>query len=81
MDNTGRELLNLLDGLPLALAQAASYLCETGLDTPSYLRLYKQQWGDLMGSGGELDSSLVDYDQRSIRTTWKISLCALVAVS
>ena len=51
MDETGRELLGLLDGLPLALAQAASYLRET----------------------------LVDYEQRSIGTTWTISFRAIEA--
>ncbi|SRR6266536_1686633 len=70
MDETGRELLGLLDGLPLALAQAASYLRETGLDTTSYVRLYKEQWDDLMRSDGESGSPLVDYEQRSIGTTW-----------
>src|SRR5437667_3860617 len=77
MDETGRELLGLLDGLPLALAQAASYLRETGLDTTSYVRLYKQQWDDLMRSGGESGSPLVDYEQRSVGTTWTISFRAV----
>jgi len=79
MDETGRELLGLLDGLPLALAQAASYLRETGLDTPSYIRLYKQQWDDLMRSDGESASPLVDYEQRSVGTTWTISFKAIEA--
>jgi len=52
----------LLDGLPLALAQAASYNRETGLDTALYVRLYKQQWDDLMASDGESGSPLVDYE-------------------
>ena len=69
MDEAGRELLGLLDGLPLALAQAASYIRETGLDTASYVRLYKQQWDDLMGSDGESGSPLVDYEQGSVATT------------
>ncbi|KAJ5811278.1 hypothetical protein N7474_007579, partial [Penicillium riverlandense] len=72
IDKTGRELLSLLDGLPLALAQAASYLRETELDTSSYVRLYKQQWDDLIRSDDEYGTSLIDY-QRSIGTTWMIS--------
>ena len=79
MDEAGRELLGLLDGLPLALAQAASYIRETGLDTASYLRLYKQQWGDLMGSDGESGSPLVDYEQGSVATTWTVSFKAVEA--
>ena len=79
MDETGRELLELLDGLPLALAQAASYLRETRLDTTSYVRLYKQQWDDLMRSDGESGSPLVDYEQRSVGTTWTISFKAIEA--
>ncbi|KAL1835370.1 hypothetical protein VTJ49DRAFT_6917 [Mycothermus thermophilus] len=74
-----RELLSLLDGLPLALAQAASYIRETGLDTASYVRLYKQQWDDLMGSDGELGSPLVDYEQGSVATTWTVSFKAIEA--
>jgi len=69
----------LLDGLPLALAQAATYLRETKLDTASYLRLYKQQWDDLMRYDGETGSPLIDYGQRSIGTTWTISFNAIKA--
>ncbi|KAL2258899.1 hypothetical protein VTK26DRAFT_7612 [Humicola hyalothermophila] len=79
MDEAGRELLGLLDGLPLALAQAASYICETGLSTASYVRLYKQQWDDLMGSDGDSGSPLVDYEQGSVATTWTVSFKAVEA--
>ncbi|KAL1892639.1 hypothetical protein Sste5346_006924 [Sporothrix stenoceras] len=77
LDTAGRELLGLLDGLPLALAQAAAYRRETGLDVTSYVRLYKQQWDDLMTSDTESGSPLMDYDQRSIGTTWTISFKAI----
>ncbi|KAK3896647.1 acyl transferase/acyl hydrolase/lysophospholipase, partial [Staphylotrichum tortipilum] len=77
MDETSRALLGLLDGLPLALAQAASYLRETGLDTAAYIRLYKEQWDDLMRSDGESGSPLLDYEQRSIATAWTISFRAI----
>lgn len=65
-----KELLTQLDGLPLALAQAASYLRETGLDITTYVRLYKQQWDDLMRVDGESGSPLIGYEQRSVATTW-----------
>jgi tetratricopeptide (TPR) repeat protein len=79
MDEAGIELLSLLDGLPLALAQATSYIRETGIDTASYVRLYKQQWDDLMASDGELGSPLLDYDRRSVATTWTVSFKAAEA--
>jgi tetratricopeptide (TPR) repeat protein len=80
-DLDGEELLSLLDGLPLALAQAASYLRETGLDVASYVQLYKQQWDDLMKSDDDAESPLLDYDHRSVGTTWAISLKAIEAKS
>ncbi len=79
MDKAGQELLGLLDGLPLALAQAAAYLRETGLDVASYVRLYTEQWDHLMSSD-EGDSPLVDYEQ-SVGTTWTISFKAIKAKS
>ncbi|KAL1893605.1 hypothetical protein Sste5346_006436 [Sporothrix stenoceras] len=77
LDTAGRELLRLLDGLPLALAQAAAYCRETGLDIASYVRLYNQQWGDLMAPDTEPGSPLIDYDQQRVGTTWTISLKAI----
>ncbi|KAJ1337372.1 protein O-GlcNAc transferase [Microdochium nivale] len=65
------DLLTLLDGLPLALAQAASYLRETGASIPKYLELYRRQWDKLMTSGAS--RPLLDYNQGSIATTWTIS--------
>jgi len=72
MDDAGRTLLSLLDGLPLALARAAAYIRETGQDIASYVRLYKEQWDDLMKSE-ERGLPLADYD-RSVGATWTISL-------
>ncbi|KAF5528920.1 ankyrin 3, partial [Fusarium mexicanum] len=37
-------LLRSLKGLPLALAQAASFLRETGIDVATYNDIYEQQW-------------------------------------
>jgi hypothetical protein len=79
MYEAGRELLGLLDGLPLTLAQAAAYMRETGLDSGSYVRLYKRQWDDLMRCDGESWLPLVDYEQESVATTWTVSLRAVEA--
>ncbi|KXJ85264.1 hypothetical protein Micbo1qcDRAFT_223589 [Microdochium bolleyi] len=65
------DLLTLLDGLPLALAQAASYLRETGASIAKYLEIYRRQWDKLMASGA--GRPLLDYDQGSIATTWTVS--------
>ncbi|TPX13257.1 uncharacterized protein E0L32_006230 [Thyridium curvatum] len=73
MDRTDQELLESLDGLPLALAQAGSYICQTKISTSTYLQLYRKQWDSLMNAGGQPDWPLVDYDHRSVATTWTIS--------
>ncbi|KAI9783465.1 MAG: hypothetical protein M1816_001347 [Peltula sp. TS41687] len=73
------ELLNLLDGLPLALAQAAAYLRESGIDFATYTKFYKQQWKDLMESQDRAGTPLQDYNDRSVWTTWTISYNAIRA--
>jgi tetratricopeptide (TPR) repeat protein len=49
------------------------------VDVSTYVRLYDQQWDDLMESDSESGSPLVDYKQGSIGTTWTISLKAVEA--
>jgi hypothetical protein len=71
--------LSLLDGLPLALAQAAAYLRESGLDFSSYILYYKQQWKDLMESHDRSGFPLLHYSERSVWTTWTISFNAIKA--
>ena len=44
----------------------------------TYVRLYKQQWDELTESDGEAHGTLLlDYRQRSIVTTWTMSLKAI----
>ena len=81
MDESGKELLRRLDGLPLALAQAAAYVRETGCGLATYVRLYEQQWDDLMGSAEPDSRPLLDYHQGSVATTWSISLNAIEAMN
>jgi tetratricopeptide (TPR) repeat protein len=70
-------LLVLLDGLPLAIAQAGAYLQESGGGPGTYLRLYEQQWGELMQSDDLDGDPLHDYPSRSVWTTWAISYQAI----
>jgi tetratricopeptide (TPR) repeat protein len=67
----------LLDGLPLAIAQAGAYLQESGGGPGTYLRLYEQQWSELMQSDDLDGDSLHDYPSRSVWTTWAISYQAI----
>ena len=82
IDAVEREaLLKLLDGLPLAIAQAASYLRQSGIGIGKYIELYKQQWKDLMESQDRAGTPLYDYPERSVWTTWMISYHAIRAKS
>jgi hypothetical protein len=45
------------------------------------VRLYKQQWDDMMRSDSESISPLLDYEQPSVGTTWKLSFKAIEARS
>ncbi|WPJ65110.1 hypothetical protein SMAC4_13869 [Sordaria macrospora] len=74
----GEELKELLDsklgGLPLALAQAAAYIGEANIPIAKYIDLYEKQWDKLLRN---TDSDLLDYDDRSVWTTWTISFNAI----
>ncbi|KAI9659662.1 MAG: hypothetical protein M1829_006570 [Trizodia sp. TS-e1964] len=64
------RLFSLLDGLPLAIAQAGAYLQQSGVSLGTYLTFYKQQWKELMQTRDQVDTPLQD---GSIWTTWTIS--------
>ncbi|MCJ1269239.1 hypothetical protein MMC22_009129 [Lobaria immixta] len=68
------RLFNVLDGLPLAIAQAGAYLQESGVEIETYLKFYKQQWKELQNLA---DAPLQDYPDRSVWTTWAISYNAV----
>ncbi|KAG9198593.1 hypothetical protein G6514_009835, partial [Epicoccum nigrum] len=70
------ELLELLDGLPLALAQAAAYMTGTGMSFSTYTRLYKEEWSKIMDSRHDKHKPLRSYD-RNVATTWTISYTAI----
>ena len=75
------ELFRLLDGLPLAIAQASAYLRQSGIGVAKYIQFYKQQWKSLMESQDRTGMPLRDYPGRSIWTTWTISYYAIRAKS
>jgi hypothetical protein len=70
-------LFKLLDGLPLAIAQAGAYLQESRVGLGAYLTFYEQQWSELMESQNWADAPLQDYPIRSVWTTWAISYKAI----
>ena len=74
------RLLEKLDGLPLAVAQAGAFLKESGLSVQSYLRLYEEQWNELAQSLHESEAALDDYPDRSVWTTWNISFDSIVTM-
>ena len=63
------ELAKRLDGLPLALATAGTYLRRTADSFSDYLQLYHNNWDDL----SQYDDGLLDYDGRTLYSTWNIS--------
>ncbi|KAK3946632.1 Tetratricopeptide repeat-domain-containing protein, partial [Pseudoneurospora amorphoporcata] len=77
IDDDVQKLLRLLGGLPLALAQAAAYMGEAYIPIARYIDLYEKQWGELFRN---TDSSLLDYDNRSVMTTWTISFSKIKAM-
>jgi len=69
----GERLLETLDGLPLAIAQAGAYLQSGGLGIGKYLEYYGNCWNELWTSrdwGGDLMKA---YPSRTVATTWTIS--------
>ncbi|KAF2260426.1 TPR-like protein [Lojkania enalia] len=47
------QLLEKLDGLPLALAQAAAYMSETQCSFTEYIELYDIEWNTWMNTNGD----------------------------
>ena len=70
---TMHELLETLDGLPLAISQAGRFINTLNLKLDTYLELYASSKREVMDmlSG---DPHLHNAEKRSIRTTWTTSL-------
>jgi tetratricopeptide (TPR) repeat protein len=75
------HLFSLLDGLPLAIAQAGAFLRESGVGIGTYIQFYEQQCKELMEPKDETEDEtyapLQDYPGRSVWTTWAISYNAV----
>ena len=67
-DPSIKNLVERLDGLPLALATAGAYLGLTGISVSKYLEHYEKSWLDLHRTSPSLPS----YDQ-TIYSTWDLS--------
>ena len=59
-----------LDGLPLALATTGSFLRQVNLSVAEYLSLYESSWLQLR----EHDPGLDKYENRTLDSTWRVSL-------
>ena len=77
-DDDSEDLLERLDGLPLALAQAGSYLHQTGISIDTYLRLYDEQ-NERVAEAIHKSDILDDYPNHSVWTTWNVSYDAVLA--
>ncbi|KAH8723790.1 hypothetical protein GQ44DRAFT_684501 [Phaeosphaeriaceae sp. PMI808] len=63
-------ILELLEGLPLALTQAGSYMRMTNISASAYAKYYSNTWNNLMEKQNRFPQK--DYD-RSVLTTWTMS--------
>jgi tetratricopeptide (TPR) repeat protein len=64
-----RELVEEVEGLPLALDQAGAFIEETQCDLADYLHLYRTRQAELLKRRGKL---VTDHPE-SVATTWSLS--------
>jgi tetratricopeptide (TPR) repeat protein len=64
------KLAERLDGLPLAVATAGMYLSQTPDSFAEYLKLYEDSWNEL----GDNSDGLMEYGDRTLYSTWNVSL-------
>lgn len=65
------ELVNLFQGLSLAIDQIGLYMRETGTNTFQYMKLYEKTWGQLMTQ--EHQFAFQEDRAPIILTTWTVS--------
>ncbi|KAM0565013.1 hypothetical protein ACHAP9_008804, partial [Verticillium nonalfalfae] len=66
-------LARKLDGLPLALSTAGTYLMEVSTSWGQYLQDYADAWGQLQ----MLSPQLLTYEDRAMYSTWNISFASI----
>ena len=64
-----RDIANRLDGLPLALATAGSYLFQTSMTASKYLQHHNASWLELQRTSPQL----LSYEDQTIYSTWNMS--------
>ena len=74
-DIDAKRLAERFDGLPLALATAGDYIGQTADSFGNYLQMYEQSWDEL----AENSESLMEYDDRTLYSTWTLSLKQVTA--
>jgi hypothetical protein len=70
IDHDAQRLAVRLDGLPLALATAGAYINQTADSFGYYLQMYEESWGELAQYCDESQ----EYEDRTLYTTWNLSL-------
>ncbi len=77
----GEELAAELDCLPLALEQAAAYICETGIAILDYLNLYREYHLEVLeeakSSQNYHEDTARGKEQDTVATTWKLAFANL----
>jgi tetratricopeptide (TPR) repeat protein len=68
-EEQARQLAQILDGLPLAIQQAAGYINEHALNFVVYIDRYNEEAADLLNWHNELESAY----PRPVLLTWKAS--------
>lgn len=74
---TAEEIVQILDGLPLALDQAGAYIEETGCDLADYLSLYHTRRTPLLKRRG----GVISDHPEPVATTWSFSFQQLEQAS
>jgi hypothetical protein len=69
IDVGAHQLVERLDGFPLALATAGAFLKRSSLPFAQYVELYNSKWN----VSGPRSRPLPDYRDRTLYTTWNIS--------
>lgn len=72
-DAAAVALARKLDGLPLALSMAGTYLSQVSTSWQQYLQDYENAWGQLQ----KLSPQLLTYENRALYSTWNISFASI----